>query len=123
MASQLAASDPELSAQLQWLWKASGQPGGSAFDMMTGFQRFLLNPDLPANRPPWGSEINRDFILLNHGYGTPDEHYLFIGSFPISAGLPLDPLVAWYGYGAPLSVQFGQGTSSPYSKSAPLKSR
>ncbi|MHB9132640.1 MAG: hypothetical protein ACYDBB_16345 [Armatimonadota bacterium] len=125
MAYALRKSDPALSAQLQWLWLAAGASTNIGNGAMLGFEDIILDRQLPAKAPSWGSEINRNFVKFNHGFNTPDEHFLFApaSSNGMIWGHEGGALNALYGYGKPLSVLFGLYYGTPMSRESLLQSR
>jgi hypothetical protein len=125
VAYALRKSDPALSAQLQWLWLAAGASNNVANSTLLGFEDVILDRQLPAQTPTWGSEANRNYVKFVHGYNTPTEHFFLApaNSNGMIWGHEGGALNALYGYGKPLSVLFGIYYGTPMSRESPLHSR
>ena len=125
MARLLRKSDPELSANLEWIWLAAGASYRNDTGTLLGFEDVLLDRNLPAKAPTWGSEVNRDYVRLVHGFSTLDEHFFFApaNSNPGIWGYVGGAWSALYGYGKPLSVICGIYYGNPMSRESLLQSR
>lgn len=76
-------SDPAFSAQQQWMFRQQRSwpsPGvGGAYPAFAGFRRLLSDPDLPAQPPPWTSELfPKTGLVLRGAYGGDRETYLYM---------------------------------------------
>lgn len=124
-ARAIAKSDPKLSAELQWLWLQTGRSENIADRVMAGFEDLMVDVELPIQLPKWGSVANSTYTILSNGFGTPEEHYTFLLASrddSISAG-ERGAIVAMYAYGKPLSLMFGNGEWSPWTREGPLQNR
>jgi hypothetical protein len=112
VARMTARSDPDYSAHMQWMWKQCGEPY-QVWGCLAGFEYFLLDPDLPAAAPRWGSEFfPQSTAVLRHGFGTPAEHYLNIAYGAETKFLrpgEVGSLIDWFAHGRPVAGLFSGG--------------
>jgi hypothetical protein len=124
-AKAIAHSDPKLSAELQWLWLASGRSSNIPNRTMAGFEDVVTDPTLFSKAPDWGSTANSHYTIFSNGLANADEHYTFLltsGLASVSGG-ETGAIVAMYAYGKPLSALFGNGEWGPWTRHARLQNR
>jgi hypothetical protein len=124
-AKAVAHSDPTLSAELQWLWLASGKSSNIPNRTMAGFEDVVMDPTLFSKAPDLGSTANPHYTIFSNGFANADEHYTFLltsGLASVSGG-ETGAIVAMYAYGKPLSVLFGNGEWGPWTRHARLQNR
>ncbi|HEY3415863.1 MAG TPA: hypothetical protein VGM23_03170, partial [Armatimonadota bacterium] len=125
VAKALAKTDPATSAQLQWVWNAAGRPELFSNNALLGFDDVVVDPRLPAKLPDWGSEVNRNYALFSHGYGTPNEHFLLLlgSDNGMIGGNDTGALFALTAYGKLLAQIFSNAVGYPWSREWPLETR
>ncbi|OPZ84809.1 MAG: hypothetical protein BWY76_01694 [bacterium ADurb.Bin429] len=110
MAKALATDDPAFSRIMQWHWLRAGQSTGYLSDRMGGLEQLYMDPTLPAETPPWGTEhFPWMGALLRQGVGTPREYYLNFIMEPKGYTCYYSEsgaFAAIWAKGAPISVRF-----------------
>jgi hypothetical protein len=110
MARATLKSDPEYSANMQWLWLQCGPRAWQSTYKMGGFEYVYCDRTLPAKKPDWGSEaFPRAGAVLRSGLDTPDENQVTLYSgdhphafYPSHAG----SLASIFAYGKPVGGCF-----------------
>ncbi|MHB9130240.1 MAG: hypothetical protein ACYDBB_04000 [Armatimonadota bacterium] len=116
-ARMYAASDPELSRTMQWMWAADGYPANIGDWRLGGFEGYYLDKRLPQQPPVWASELFPNLGgLLRAGFGTDQESYVNVLSH-VDSRRNLDiwtpeigGIAQWFGRGKPLSTCFSTET-------------
>jgi hypothetical protein len=109
MARAIAASDPELSTALQWVWKRAGYPMNIEHSRMGGFQYIYLDRDLPAKAPNWRTDLYpRVATIFRDRLDTGKEDYLVQVVAPSEPALISEAggIAHWFAYGVPLLSHF-----------------
>jgi hypothetical protein len=113
MARITAADDPEYSAAMQWMWQQAGAPTKVYDSRLGGTEFAVLDSRLPARRPVVRSEdFPRSNVLLRHGYGAAEEHYLslaMVGDAPFIRPSEVGSILAWFAHGQPIAGAFTGG--------------
>ena len=106
-------SDPTFSAQMQWIYAASGFPQATNDFRLGGYEDFFNDRTLPQAAPSWGSELFPQFAaILRAGFNTSNESYLnFIAATDSERNLDIwvpgiGGISQWFGRGKPLSTCF-----------------
>jgi hypothetical protein len=70
-------SDPEYSAQMQWLWERTGFSTDKQSHRFGGWEYVYFDRTLPTRRPDWETDLFPQVgVLMRHGLDSPFEHYL-----------------------------------------------
>ncbi len=115
VAKATAASDPDLSQEMQWYWLRTGPSYELTHSTLDGLQDFYMDPALPAKPPAQASQLFKDTgVLFKHGLGTKQEYFLnllmitgrrYVDWYVSeSGGFP-----AIFARGVPISVRFSGG--------------
>ncbi len=111
--------DPAFSREMQWVWKEQGyfpQPGlGGFYPGVFGYTKFILDPNLPSQAPPWGSELFPDAgaVFRAHFPGSAETYMHYIQG-PLHQHYDWDEgsFILW-GQGQPLIEEFGYYDRAP----------
>ncbi len=108
-----ARTNPTLSRHLQWIWAQGGYSIVSGHALAAGLEPYLLDRELPQEKPEWASEFYPGLgMFLRAHFGTPQESYLLLlsdvdGQRNLDVWSPeIGGISQWYGRGAPLSTCF-----------------
>ncbi len=106
-------SDPVFAKQMQWVWKQQGsydRPGlGGLYPGVLGYAALVLDPAIPAEAPPWGSEwFPETGAVLRAHFPGPNETYMHYIQGRLHQHYDYDEgsFILW-GKGAPLCEDFG----------------
>jgi hypothetical protein len=112
VAAATATSDPAFSRIMQWCWR---EGGFSVFysHSTAGMMDMLVDRNLPAERPSWGSEQfpHLGYLLRSH-VGDPAENYLlFVSQYHRNADGEIWPadtgtIAKWFANGVPMGGNF-----------------
>ncbi len=115
-APQFAASDPDFSKRLLWMWRRAGSSPatGSIFDT---FFPVIADPALPDAPQVLGSDLSRKLglVSLRSGFDTPDETWVFMrgGSQGITHKRSDLGSVDLFSKGIPLAIGSQSGPYGP----------
>jgi hypothetical protein len=108
-----AASDPDFSRQMQWMWAQTGYPVDGADFRMGGYDAYYMDRNLPMRAPRWGSENFPNIgAVLRHAFDTADESHLnVLSNVQSRENLDVWPpgvggIAQWFACGKPLSTCF-----------------
>lgn len=108
-----ANSDPQLSAELQWLWAQAGYPTKIGDYRLGGLTPYYLDQQLPQAAPNWDSEQFPNLgAIFRAGFNTPYESYVNLLA-GVDSERNLDvwtpsvtDIAQWFARGKPLSTCF-----------------
>lgn len=108
-----AASDPDFSRQMQWMWAQTGYPVDGADFRMGGYDAYYMDRNLPMRAPRWESENFPNIgAVLRHAFDTADESHLnVLSNVQSRENLDVWPpgvggIAQWFACGKPLSTCF-----------------
>jgi hypothetical protein len=117
--------DAALSRRFQWLWEQSGRSMRFANRMLVGFEDVVIDPRLPAEPPAGASSLTRDFLASRSRFGESGENFAFFLDSSSGSISPYESgaLIAYYAFGKPISLLFGNGEYAPWTREARLQNR
>ncbi len=107
-ARALAKSDPDLSAQLQWLWNRTGRPTRFTGEVLGGWEFVITDPTLPARAPDWEIDIfPRTGVILRNGIGSDAEWWAYyVNEKQFTLAGESGTLALVFARGVPISARF-----------------
>ncbi len=106
-------SDPEYSAIMQWCWAQSGYDMKIMDSRLAGMEVVYLDPNLPQQRPNWGSDwFPQVGAILRNGVGTEEENYVnLLTNSKIEFARVSEPgcVLKWFAKGRPIAGLFCPG--------------
>ena len=108
VAKATAHLDPGYSSAMQWAWNEQANYSHMENDSLILFNDIATDPLLPAAQPAWQSErFPGASVVMRHGLGTADEHYLalLLGQFG-DYYLSQPGATTTYARGRPLAMVF-----------------
>lgn len=117
--------DATTSREMQWVWLQGGKSLNFGNRTMMGFEDVVTDPGLESSPPDWDSLKTSDFVLSDSNFGGEAESFFF---FLNSASPSVSPreagsIIALYARGKPISVLFGNGEHSPWTREIRLQNR
>jgi len=108
-------SDPEYSAIMQWCWAQTGYDMKVMDSRLAGMEVVYLDPNLPQQRPNWGSDwFPLVGAILRNGVGTEEENYVnLLTNSKIEFARVSEPgcVLKWFAKGRPIAGLFCPGYS------------